>query len=68
MKQANERIAKLSQSDPRLEYLDIATPMLGADGKPRKELLAKDGLHLSAEGYKLWTSLTKPLLGKTAKP
>jgi len=64
MKQANEMIARFSDSDTRLKYLDIATPMLGADGKPRKELLAADGLHLSEEGYRLWTSLTRPLLGK----
>ena len=67
MKQANEAIAAFSKSDPRLEYLDIATPMLGDDGKPKKELLAKDGLHLSDEGYKLWTSLTGPLIGKPDK-
>ena len=67
MKRANEAIAAFSKSDPRLEYLDIAGAMLGADGKPKKELLAKDGLHLSAEGYKLWTSLTLPLLGKPDK-
>jgi lysophospholipase L1-like esterase len=67
MKQANEAIAAFSKSDPRLEYLDIATPMLGADGKPKRELLSKDRLHLSAEGYRLWTSLTLPLIGKPDK-
>ena len=67
MKRANDAIAALSKSDPRLEYLDIVTPMLGADGKPKKELLASDGLHLSEAGYKLWTSLTLPLLGKSDK-
>ncbi|MDP6635244.1 MAG: GDSL-type esterase/lipase family protein [Phycisphaerae bacterium] len=67
MKQANEAIAAFSKSDPRLEYLDIATPMLGDDGKVKKELLAKDGLHLSEAGYKLWTSLTLPLIGKPDK-
>jgi len=67
MKQANEAVAAFSKSDPRLEYLDIASGMLGADGKPKKELLAKDGLHLSDEGYKLWTSLAEPLIGKPDK-
>jgi lysophospholipase L1-like esterase len=33
----------------------------------KKELLAKDGLHLSEAGYKLWTSLTLPLIGKPDK-
>lgn len=68
MKQANELIEKFSRSDPRLLYLDIAKPMLGADGIPRKELFVKDGLHLSAKGYELWTSLVLPHLGKPDKP
>jgi lysophospholipase L1-like esterase len=33
--------------------------MLGADGKPRADLLQEDGLHLSAQGYKLWTKLVR---------
>ncbi len=67
MKRANEAIAELSKSDQRLEYLDIATPMLSPDGTPKKQLLAGDGLHLSPQGYKLWTSLALPLLGKPDK-
>jgi len=62
MKQANAMIEAFSRSDANLVYLDVATPMLGPDGRPRKELLAKDGLHLSPTGYALWTSLLKPLL------
>ena len=62
MKQANGMIETFSRSDQNLVYLDIASPMLGPAGRPRKELLAKDGLHLSAAGYTLWTSLLKPLL------
>jgi lysophospholipase L1-like esterase len=47
---------------PDLEYIDIVTPMLGDDGKPRPELFAKDGLHLNAEGYKLWNKTLRPAL------
>jgi lysophospholipase L1-like esterase len=45
-----------------LVYLDVVKPMLGNDGKPRKELFVKDGLHLNEKGYELWTSLLKPYL------
>lgn len=62
MAQANRLIQQQCQDDKRLQYLDIAGPMLGDDGKPRGELFAKDGLHLSEEGYRLWTSLLKPHL------
>ena len=67
MKQANEAVAEFCKSEASLEYLDIAAPMLGADGKPKKELLASDGLHLSEAGYELWTSLALKLLGQADK-
>jgi hypothetical protein len=48
------------QSDPaRLGYIDVATPMLGPDGRPRAELFKADGQHLSAKGYALWTEVVK---------
>jgi lysophospholipase L1-like esterase len=36
--------------------------MLGWDEKPRRELYLSDGLHLSPQGYQLWTTLLRPLL------
>jgi lysophospholipase L1-like esterase len=62
MKQANQSIRALGKDDPRLGFVDIAAPMLGPDGKPKKDLFAKDGLHLSDKGYALWTSLVLPHL------
>jgi len=62
MRDANERIAAACADDPRLVYVDVATPMLGPDGKPREELFVFDGLHLSEEGYALWTSILRPRL------
>jgi lysophospholipase L1-like esterase len=49
-------------------YVDVATPMLGADGEPRPELFIVDGLHMSAEGYALWTTVLKPVLLARAGP
>ena len=54
-------VRKAAGSDPRLEYLDVDAPMIGADGKPRPELFADDGLHLSPAGYELWPSRLRPL-------
>lgn len=62
MRDANERIAAACADDPRLVYVDVATPMLGPDGNPREELFVFDGLHLSEEGYALWTSILRPRL------
>jgi lysophospholipase L1-like esterase len=36
--------------------------MIGADGKPNKELLVEDGLHMTPAGYKIWNAALRPLL------
>jgi len=62
MRRANDLIRDYSKQARRVEYVDVAKPMLGADGKPRPELFQRDGLHLNARGYQLWASIVKPLL------
>ena len=62
MDEANKRLVKLIAADPQVTFIDVATPMLGEDGKPKAELLHEDKLHLSPAGYRLWTSLLKPHL------
>lgn len=42
---------------PAAAYIDVYHAMLGADGRPRRELFLPDGLHLSAEGYRLWAQV-----------
>ena len=42
--------------------MDIVPQMLGADGKPRKELLVEDGLHMTPAGYKIWNDALRPIL------
>lgn len=64
VRKANALIAEAASKDSRLEYLDVDAPMLGEDGKPRKELFVEDGLHLSDEGYALWTKLLREQLAK----
>jgi lysophospholipase L1-like esterase len=59
---ANAEIEEFCKQHGQLVYVDVAKPMLGEDGKPKLELFAKDGLHLNAKGYELWTSIVKPLL------
>lgn len=59
VKEANRLIAEYCKSDKRLDYIDVFTPMLGADGKPKPELFVKDGLHMTPEGYAIWTAVVK---------
>jgi lysophospholipase L1-like esterase len=63
MRRANELIRAYSARDPRLSYVDVFTPMLGPDGKPREELFIADRLHLSEQGYELWRQVLLPVVG-----
>jgi lysophospholipase L1-like esterase len=69
MRDANARIRAFAEATEGVEYVDVATPMLRDSGEPRPELFAIDGLHLSEEGYALWTSVVKPaLMARHAPP
>ena len=60
---ANARVAAFCAKDPaHLKALPTDTPMLGTDGKPKPEYYVKDGLHLSAEGYKVWNKIVMDAL------
>lgn len=36
------------------KYIDVFTPMLDAEGNPKKELFLGDMLHMNTSGYALW--------------
>jgi lysophospholipase L1-like esterase len=38
--------------------------MLGADGRPRRELYVDDGLHMTRKGYLLWIPAIEAVLEK----
>jgi lysophospholipase L1-like esterase len=62
MRMANQVIRSICERDDRLAFLDFDNLMLGWDEKPRKELYADDGLHLSPLGYQVWTAGIRPYL------
>ena len=62
VREANALVRKQCEADDRLAFVDVDGPMLGWDGKPRQELLVEDGLHLSPQGYELWTMLVRPFV------
>ena len=62
MRSANAIIRAYCERDDRLAFIDFDTLMLGWDEKPRPELFVQDGLHLSPQGYQLWTTVIRPYL------
>lgn len=67
IRKANALVEAECKKEDRLVYLDIAPPMLGDDGKPRRELFAEDGLHLDTKGYAVWAERLKPYLEADSK-
>lgn len=59
MKKANELVRKYCEKTPGAVFLDIATPALGADGKPDPTTFREDGLHLNAKGYAIWAKVIR---------
>ena len=57
MRAANALLEAACAGDSTLAYVDVATPMLGVDGRPRAVLFLGDQLHLSARGYALWAEV-----------
>lgn len=62
MTMANTLIAQLATGDERLEFIDVFTPLLGNDGKPRREYYLPDMLHLNRLGYQIWAAVIRTRL------
>lgn len=39
------------------KYIDVASCLLDISGKPKKEIFAKDGVHMKKTGYVLWAGI-----------
>ena len=60
IRRLNELVHSEMDSRPSSFYVDVFPKMLDQSGKPRRELFLDDGLHLSREGYLLWSRVLAP--------
>ncbi len=58
----NEHYQQLAAADPRVHYVDVATPLLNEDGSMRPELYVRDMLHLNGSGNEIWGATIKAAL------
>jgi hypothetical protein len=58
--QVNNMVRARAQARSDVYYIDVVTPML-REGKP-KSLFAPDELHMTAEGYAIWTQAVRAAL------
>ncbi|SFE22978.1 GDSL-type esterase/lipase family protein [Spirosoma endophyticum] len=54
IRQANELICGELAKNTNYQYIDMTSPLLGSNGRPRQEFFERDGLHLSPAGYRAW--------------
>lgn len=62
MQAANSNIQNFLSTKKKTAFINIYPLMLGADGKPRKELFVQDMLHMNKDGYKIWQQALEPYL------
>lgn len=56
-REANALVRAYAEAHDGTDFIDVFTPMLGADGAPRPELFRSDALHLNDAGYGLWRTV-----------
>lgn len=62
VRQTNALLQAVVAQDTMATYVDVFTPMIGADGRPRAELFRDDSLHMTPAGYAIWRDAVAPAL------
>jgi lysophospholipase L1-like esterase len=60
--EANRLVRGYCRGHRKLEFIDVWTPILGADGRPNAALFQKDNLHLNEAGYARWIPVIRKAL------
>ena len=59
-REANRLVRQIVAGDSLQSYVDVFTPMLGANGRPQPELFIADSLHMTPAGYAIWRRQVAP--------
>ncbi len=62
LRQANDLIRQFAQGRSGVTFIDITSAMFNPNGEPRSELYGPDHIHMSPQGYAVWTSIIKPMV------
>ncbi|MEH6558655.1 MAG: GDSL-type esterase/lipase family protein [Oceanicoccus sp.] len=62
MQETNVLLKSRCDENPLLIYVDVATPMFGADDKPIVDIFLADMLHMKDGGYDIWRNAVRPIL------
>ena len=61
-KRVNEGYKEAAKRDPKVFFIDSATPFLKADGSVMTDIFVEDGLHLNPMGNLIWGSVIRAAL------
>ena len=62
--ETNELYKQVVATDSRLHFIDVATPLLKANGQVMDDVFIDDGLHLNDKGNRIWAAAIKAVLMK----
>jgi len=68
LKQTNDLLAKECATQPWMKFIDVTSPLLGADGKPKEELFKPGDIHMLPAGYAVWKSVIAPVVVPAEAP
>lgn len=61
-KELNDLIKAETEKDKRALFVDVWTPMLGADGESKRDIFLGDRLHMNSAGYEIWRETLFPYI------
>ncbi|MEQ9565373.1 MAG: GDSL-type esterase/lipase family protein, partial [Pseudomonadales bacterium] len=60
--EVNAGYKEMADANPLVYYVDVATPLLNADGTVRTDIFVEDDLHLNDKGNEIWGRTIKAAL------
>lgn len=60
--ETNELLKGIAARNDLITYIDVATPMLKADGTVMADIFVEDDLHLNPKGYEIWATAIREIL------
>ncbi|MEO6527321.1 MAG: SGNH/GDSL hydrolase family protein [Gemmatimonadaceae bacterium] len=61
-RETNRLVRVITATDPLQTFVDVFSPMLGSNGRPRAELFVADSLHMTPTGYVVWRNRLTPIV------
>ena len=60
--EVTEHYKAIAAGDDRLHFIDVASPLLKADGTVMDDIFVDDGIHLNDKGSRIWAATIKAAL------